>query len=423
MSDPVVAVVVKGWPRLSETFIAQELVALERRGMKLRVYSLRHPTDTKVHAIAQALAAELVYLPEYLHHQPRLVWQSWREARRLPGYAAAAAIWRRDLVRDRTANRIRRFGQAMVLAAELPADVTHIYAHFLHTPASVARYAAIARGLPWSVSTHAKDIWTTPEWEKREKLGDAAWAVTCTREAARHLNALVPGKTRFVPHGIDLARFPPFTGIKRDRDGSDPGDPVIIASVGRAVEKKGYGDLVAALGKLPANLHWRFVHVGGGPLLDGLKQEAQRLGIAAHIEWQGARTQDEILAVLRAADLFVLASRVAADGDRDGLPNVVLEAMSQRRAVLATSAAAIPEAITDGLSGALVPPGDPDALARRLAALIAEPWARAALGDAGAERVRRDFDFKRCIGGIARAFDPAPPPAPRAAINRRQAAE
>ena len=421
MSDPVVAVVVKGWPRLSETFIAQELVALERQGMKLRLYSLRQPTDTKIHAIAQRLVAPVVYLPEYLHHEPRLVWQRWRQARLLPGYAKAAATWRRDLARDRTANRIRRFGQAMVLAVELPAEVTHVYAHFLHTPASVARYAAIARGLTWSVSAHAKDIWTTPEWEKREKLRDALWAVTCTREAARHLNALVPGKTRFVPHGVDLARFPAFTGIRHDRDGSDPGDPVVIASVGRAVEKKGYGDLIAALGRLPRDLHWRFVHVGGGPLLDGLKREAERLGIAAQIDWLGARTQDEVLDLLRRADIFVLASRVAADGDRDGLPNVVLEAMSQRRAVLATAVAAIPEAITDGLSGALVPPGDPEALARRLAALIAEPWARAALGDAGAERVRRDFDFRRCVGGIARAFAPAA--APSAVINRRQAAE
>ncbi len=421
MSDPVVAVVVKGWPRLSETFIAQELVALERRGMKLRLYSLRHPTDTKIHVFARQLIAPVTYLPEYLHQESRRVWQGWRQALRFPGYAEAAAIWRRDLARDRTANRIRRFGQAMVLAAELPAEITHVYAHFLHTPASVARYAAKARGLTWSVSAHAKDIWTTPEWEKREKLRDALWAVTCTREAARHLDALAPGKIRFVPHGIDLTRFPPFLGVKRDRDGSDPADPVVIASVGRAVEKKGYGDLVAALGRLPRNLHWRFVHVGGGPLLDGLKREAERLGIAERIDWQGARTQDEILAVLRAADIFVLASRIAADGDRDGLPNVVLEAMSQRRAVLATAAAAIPEAITDGLSGALVPPDDPEAFARRLAALIAEPWARAALGDAAAERVRRDFDFQRCVGGIERAFDLAP--APGIAIARRQAAE
>ncbi|MBL8701805.1 MAG: glycosyltransferase family 4 protein [Alphaproteobacteria bacterium] len=407
MPAPVVAVVLKGWPRLSETFIAQELVALEQRGFALRLYSLRHPTDAKVHAIAQRLVAPVTYLPEYLHQEPTRVWRGWRRARALSGYARALSTWRADFARDRTRNRLRRFGQALVLASELGDDVSHLYAHFLHTPASVARYAALMRRLPWSVSAHAKDIWTTPDWEKREKLLDARWAVTCTREGAAHLAALAPGKVRHVPHGIDLTRFPPFGDAAVVRDGSDAGDPVTILSVGRAVEKKGYDDLLDALARLPRTLHWRFVHLGGGPLRDALKAKAAGLGLAARIEWRGPATQDEVLVALRHADIFVLASRVAADGDRDGLPNVLLEAMSQRRAVLATAAAAIPEAVTDGLTGALVAPGSPDALARRLAALIAEPWARAQFGDAAAERVRRDFAFQRCIGGIVDAFGPS----------------
>jgi glycosyltransferase involved in cell wall biosynthesis len=406
MPPSAVAVVVKGWPRLSETFIAQELVALERRGLRLTLFSLRHPTDRKTHALAGRLAAPVVYLPEYLHREPARVWRSWRHARALPGYAEALATWKRDLARDRSANRVRRFGQALVLATEMPGDVGHVYAHFLHTPASVARYAAILRGLPWSVSAHAKDIWTTPEWEKREKLAHAAWAVTCTLDGARHLEALAPAKVRYVPHGIDFARFPAPPARVSTRDGSDPADPVVIASVGRAVEKKGYDDLLAALALLPPGLHWRFVHVGGGPLLGALKARADALGIAGRIEWRGPATQAEVLELLRASDVFALAARVAADGDRDGLPNVLLEAMSQRRAVLATAAAAIPEAIVDGLNGALVPPGNAAALARRLAALIAEPWARDFLGQAACETVRRDFDFVRCVQGIARAFEP-----------------
>lgn len=399
-----VAVVVKGWPRLSETFIAQELVALEGLGLKLALFSLRHPTDRATHAIATRLGARVTYLPEYLHREPRRVWSGWRAARRLPGYAAARAIWLADLARDRSPNRVRRFGQAMTMAAELPVEVDRIHAHFLHTPASVARYAATMRGLPWSVSAHAKDIWTTPDWEKREKLADAAWAVTCTRDGARHLDALAPGKTRYAPHGIDLMRFPAVPELPSRRDGSDPADPVVIGSVGRAVEKKGYDDLLAALALLPQSLHWRFVHIGGGPLRDALAAQARRLGIAARIDWRGARTQDEVLALLRETDIFVLAARVAADGDRDGLPNVLLEAMSQRRAILATAAASIPEALTDGIDGALVPPRDPAALARRLAALIADPWTRDRLGAAAIETVRRDFDFARCIGAIATAF-------------------
>jgi len=403
-----VAVVVKGWPRLSETFIAQELVALERMGLEISLHSLRHPTDARAHAIAGQLAARVSYLPEYLHDEPARVWRGWRAARRLPGYARARATWLADLARDRSASRVRRFGQALVLAAEMPAGTEHVYAHFLHTPASVARYAATMLGLPWSVSAHAKDIWTTPDWEKREKLADAAWAVTCTREGAAHLGALVPGKVRHVPHGLDFSRFPHAPAAPSRRDGSDPADPVVIGSVGRAVEKKGYDDLLDALARLPAGLHWRFVHAGGGPLLARLRRRAKELGLGARVEWRGPCTQDEVLDLLRGIDLFVLAARVAGDGDRDGLPNVVLEAMSQRRPVLATASAAIPEAVTDGLTGALVPAGDAVSLARRLAALIADPWARDHLGVAAAEAVRRDFDFARCIGGIARAFDLKP---------------
>lgn len=160
-----IAVVVKGWPRLSETFVAQELVALERLGLRLVLFSLRHPTDRRTHEIAGRLRAAVNYLPEYLHRAPARVWHGWRIARRLPGYAAARAIWLADLARDRTPNRVRRFGQALAMAAELPDDVGHVHAHFLHTPASVARYAATMRGLPWSVSAHAKDIWTTPDWK------------------------------------------------------------------------------------------------------------------------------------------------------------------------------------------------------------------------------------------------------------------
>ncbi len=146
MAAAPVAFVLKGYPRLSETFIAQEIRSLERRGLDIRLYSMRRPTDAKRHPVHDEIRAPVVYLPEYLYQEPGRVFRSWRTARRLPGYAAARRAWRRDLVRDRTPNRVRRFGQACVLAAELPAEVRRIHAHFLHTPASVARYAALMRG-------------------------------------------------------------------------------------------------------------------------------------------------------------------------------------------------------------------------------------------------------------------------------------
>lgn len=395
-----VAVVVKGWPRLSETFIARELRGLEQRGLRLRLYSLRHPTDRHVHAMARTLQAPVTYLPEYLWHAPLRVWRGWRRTRRLPGYAAACATWRRDLARDPTPNRVRRFGQALVLAAELAADVTHLYAHFLHTPASVARYAALLRGLTWSASAHAKDIWTTPAWEKAEKLADAAWAVTCTAAGQRHLQELAPAaKVELVHHGLDVERYA-APAARRPRDGTDPRQPVTILSVGRAVPKKGFADLLEALACLRRDVQWRFVHVGGGPLLKDLKRQAERLGIRDRIEWRGSRAEDDVRVAYGDADLFTLASRVTADGDRDGIPNAIVEAMSCGLPVVATTAGAIAEIVT-GETGVLVAPGDTQALSASLAALIGDPARRAGLGEAGAARVRRDFPAERGFERVA----------------------
>src|SRR4029077_18279872 len=132
------------------------------------------------HPVHAQIRAPVLYLPEYLRDEPRRVFNAWRRVRLLRVYRTARRIWLLDLPRDPTPNRIRRFGQALVLAAELAPDIHHLHAHFLHTPASVARYAAMMRGIHWSVSAHAKDIWTIPDWEKRDKLRSVQWAVTCT---------------------------------------------------------------------------------------------------------------------------------------------------------------------------------------------------------------------------------------------------
>ncbi len=182
-------IVLKGYPRLSETFIAQEILKLQQAGLDLRLISLRRPYDAKRHPIHAEITAPVLYLPEYLREEPRRVAQAWRASRKLAGYRAARRMFLADLVRDRTKNRVRRFGQACVLAAEV-ADRDWLYGHFIHTPGSVTRYAATMLGLPYSISAHAKDIWTSPDWELREKLNDARWTVTCTKGGADHLAAL-----------------------------------------------------------------------------------------------------------------------------------------------------------------------------------------------------------------------------------------
>ncbi len=398
-----IATIVKGYPRLSETFIAQEILGLEKRGVAQLIVSLRHPTDRRVHDINREIAADVLYLPEYLKDDPARVRAARKWAEAQPGFQRALKAFERDLRRDGSVNRRRRFGQACVLAHELPADVDWLHTHFLHTPASVARYAALIRGLGWSFSAHAKDIWTTPDWELREKLpgseqGAAAWGVTCTRANLDHLRALsrAPGKVHLVYHGLDFSRFPP-----PPKRGPHRGGPFTIVSVGRAVEKKGYADLIRALAALGDDIPWRFEHAGGGPLAGRLKEQAKNAGIADRVTWHGAQERGFIFDLLRRADLFVLPSRLTASGDRDGLPNVLMEAQAFAVPVLATDVSGIPELVTHGETGWLVPERDPAALAEAMRRLLSDEALRLSLAKAGGAHVREKFSSEPGIDFVA----------------------
>jgi len=402
-----IAFILKGYPRLSETFIAQEIRALEQRGIDITIVSLRHPTDTKRHPVHEAITASILYLPEYLYQEAARVLSAWRSVRKKPGYRLARRQWLKDLKRDPSSNRIRRFGQALVLAHELGDDMAWLHAHFLHTPASVTRYAAVVCGLPWSCSAHAKDIWTIDEWEKREKLADMRWLVTCTQANTEHLKSLAPDPSTvsLVYHGLDLSRF----SLDNDRpesirDGRDEDHPVRIISVGRAVPKKGYDLLLDALSRLSPDLHWRFEHIGGGSELDQLQAQAESLGLTSRIAWLGAQAQSEVIARYRAGDIFVLPSRITPDGDRDGLPNVLMEAQSQGVACISTTISGIPELIRNNETGLLVPPEDVDQLTRALQELIESPSRRTQLGGAGRKRVNEVFDMKHGIDDLDQRF-------------------
>lgn len=401
-----IVIVLKGYPRLSETFIAQELLGLERAGHELYLVSMRHPTDKKRHPVHDEIKAPVRYLPEYLHDEPWRVIRSWWKARRLPHYKRLRQAFLADLKRDLTRNRWRRFGQALVLAAEFPQDADWLHAHFIHTPGSVTLYASLILDIGWSCSAHAKDIWTSPDWDLRAKLGQARWVVTCTKAGFDKLQSLSPDPSRvhLSYHGLDLSRFGHFDGARPARDGADAKNPVLLLSVGRAVEKKGYDILLDALALLPKDLAWRFIHIGGGESLSKLKAQTEALGLSERVGWLGSRAQEEVLAQYRRSDLFVLPCRIARDGDRDGLPNVLVEASSQGLACISTTVSGVPELLSDGVDGLLVTPDDPRALSAALARAIGDPQLRRRLGAAAETRVRGNFDHISSIRELAQLF-------------------
>jgi len=407
-ADLEVAFVLKGYPRLSESFIAQEILALEQRGLKITIVSIRKPTDSELHPVHKEIRAPVLYLPEFPMLEPLRLFRAWNAMQKKSGYVAALRAWVGDLRRQPNPARLRSFFQALVLADELPGRVKRLHAHFLHTPASVTRYAAMMLGLPWSCSAHAVDIWTAPEWDKRQKLKEMDWLATCTRAGYEHLSALTPNaeKITLAYHGLDFDRFqhPATTPNEPGRDGSDSADPVRILAVGRAVEKKGFDVLLGALSRLSPELHWRFTHVGGGPLREGLRKQAAALGIADRVTWAGPMAQNEVLAHYRNSDLFALPCRIAANGDRDGLPNVLMEAASQGLATISTAVSGVPELIEDGENGVLVPPDDAGALKDALEDLIRDAERRRQLGQSALHRLREDFSLDRGIEKLLGRF-------------------
>ncbi|WP_049732615.1 glycosyltransferase family 4 protein [Rhizobium ecuadorense] len=402
-----ILVVLKGYPRLSETFIAQELLGLEKAGFDLTLISMRRPTDKKRHPVHDEIKARVVYLPEYLHEEPIRVLKGLIAGFSKPGFKALIKRFLADLPRDISRNRFRRLGQALVLGREWPDGGQWLHAHFIHTPASVTEYTSILTGTPWTCSAHAKDIWTSPDWELQEKLAGARWAVTCTRTGYEHMRSLTSRKdaVHLSYHGLDLARFGAFAGERSERTGSDTDDPAFILSVGRAVEKKGYDVLLRALALLPADLHWRMDHIGGGEELAKLKALAAELGLSHRIVWKGAMAQEDVLDHYRRADLFALACRIAANGDRDGLPNVLVEASSQRLVCVSTEVSGVPELLKDGENGLVVAPEDPALLAKALETAIRDPALRKRLGDAAEKRVRDDFDYHSSIRQLTGLFE------------------
>ena len=406
MSAPRVAYLVKRFPRLSESFILNEILEIRRQGLDVVVYALMDPHESLVSPEAEQLRPEVVYL-----HDSGDPPGSWRRLTR----GALAQIGRRPLRAahlawallsvHRSAPSLRHAVEALWLARDLRRrSVTHLHAHFAHSPAAVAYMAWLAGGPPYSFTAHAKDLYTTLPRNLRIRARAARFVVTCTAFNRAHLETLLePGAhppIHVLYHGTDLSRFRPT--------GRTPVEGRIL-SVGRLVDKKGYPYLLDALAILRSrNIGFRCDIYGGGPMRASLDERIDALGLHALVRLHGSRLQAEIIEAYRTAAVFALAPVVTDGGDRDGIPNVLVEAMASQVPVVSTSISGIPELIDSGSEGMLVEPRDSGALADALQAALQDGARVAAMAAAGRAKVEKGFDLVANTARLRSLFLGAP---------------
>ncbi len=408
-----VAYIMKRYPRLSETFILNEICAMERLGEQLEIFSLLSPEPPPHHPMVADVRAHLTHLPpswpakiaalarghgRVLGATPAGYARAFIHAARVSATSPAPlSVW-------------RQFLRAGFFAAEARArGVTHVHAHFANAPAAVAHLVSLMTGLPFSFTTHAKDLYLTPPRLIAGRVRAASFVTTCTRYNVAHLRGMLPrsdhGKLNLVYHGIDLTRFryrvPPYAFADR---GAKP----LILCVARLVPKKGLDDLIAACALLAAQgLPFVSRIIGAGPLRETLAADIAARGLGGSVSLAGAMAHDKLIELFGQADLFALAPRIAEDGDRDGIPNVFAEAMATGVPVVATDVSGIPEMVMHERTGLLVPPDDPAALAAAMTRLLSEPTLGRRLASAARAQLEQCFDcwentraLRGLVGGL-----------------------
>jgi glycosyltransferase involved in cell wall biosynthesis len=346
-----IVMVVSGFPRRSETFALGELLALEARGALAALFATKPGEGGSAQPGCEPLLKRLQVLPE--------------------GSPERQAAF----IAERTGGE----------------RVGGVHGYFAHTPAEVAARAAALLGVPYGFSTHARDARKVAPELLAERARAASCVVACNSDVASEiLRGGAP--VHLLPHGVDLRRFRPQP-LK-------PAKELRLLAVGRLVEKKGFHVLLAAVARLKSPFRLRIV--GEGPERERLSNIIAADGLAGRVALDGALTHAELPEAYAEADVVVVPSVEDRSGDRDGLPNVVLEAMACARPVLASRISAIGCAVTHDETGLLVPPGDAHALAVALERLAARPRLRERLGRDGRARVERDYEVGRCTERLHR---------------------
>jgi colanic acid/amylovoran biosynthesis glycosyltransferase len=397
-APPAVAYVMSRFPKLSETFILTELLAMERSGVRIEVFPLLRERAKLVHPEASAVVERAYYLPAlspsilasqlyWLRHRPRAYLGAlWAIARGTFGsvnfFVGGLGIFPKSAHAARLMQR---------------AGVSHVHCHFANHPAVAGFVVRRLTGVPYSFTAHGSDLHV----ERRmlpEKVAEAAFVVTVSEYNRRLILQECGGrfaeKIHVVRAGVDTRRF----DGARNRDRPSQDDPLRIACVGTLHEVKGQRHLVEACRLLRAcGIEFRCRLIGDGEDRQALEAQIADAGLTDCVEVAGAATAPEVAAHLRAAHVLVAPSVPTAAGKREGIPVVLMEAMSSGLPVVASDLSGIPELVLDGVTGLLTPPGDPQAIADALARLHADPELRRRLGEQGRRRIEEEFDVQRTV--------------------------
>ncbi|MBT8329627.1 MAG: glycosyltransferase [Desulfofustis sp.] len=411
-SQPTLAYILKGYPRISETFISNEILLLENLGFTIRLFPMRKGREDFCHESVKQIKARVDYLPtELLIELPRLIGPNiFCAVKQTKRYRRALATASRRFRRTRRQATFKHLFQAGYMTEKFlckDPSICHLHGHFAHSPTSVTMFAAILSGLSFSFTAHAKDIYTSHPEQLREKLEQAVFVATCTRQNKAYLDDLKTGvgaRIHCIYHGIDLDLF------QNDDHRAAISPPYRLLTVARIIEKKGLPTVYQALRRLvDKGIDFEHTLIGDGDDRESVFRLIEELGLSSHCRWLGTKPHDEVLDQFRCSDLFILGSKIAADGDRDGIPNVLVESLAMGIPAVATNVSSIPEIVIDGETGLTVEQEDSEALSEALLQLLTDQQLRQRVINKGKALVSEHFDNSRLIVDLARLFVDADP--------------